>query len=184
MTGLGTASAAWGTNGVNISGSGYLAPSSTPLTASNSVRSQLAVWNNTGGGTVIPLSSSGLPPVRFALRSNSRTTASLDAWDGSGGDFFGNQGVPSGFNQSAATYNHATGLLTFNANQGSQTTATRTITFSSGNITLGSWDTGFFTNNSFLLAFALIANVEMSRDTLNAVNNLYRQTLGIGLNLP
>jgi hypothetical protein len=184
MTGLGTASAAWGTNGVNISGSGYLAPSSTPLTASNSVRSQLAVWNNTGGGTVIPLSSSGLPPVRFALRSNSRTTASLDVWDGSGGDFFGNQSVPSGFNQSAATYNHATGLLTFNANQGSQTTATRTITFSSGNITLGSWDTGFFTNNSFLLAFALIANVEMSRDTLNAVNNLYRQTLGIGLNLP
>jgi hypothetical protein len=184
MTGLGTASAAWGTNGVNISGSGCLETLSTPLTTSNSIRSQLAVWNNTGGGTIIPMSSASLGAVRFALRSNNATNACIDSFDGTSNDGFGSQTVPAGFNQSAATYNFASGLFTFNANRGTQTTATRAITFSSGNITMGGWQPSNTGGGSFVLPFALVANVEMSLNNLNAVNNLYRQTLGIGLNLP
>jgi hypothetical protein len=184
MTGLGTASTAWGTNGVNISGSGYLETLSTPLTTSNSIRSQLAVWNNTGGGTIIPMSSAALGAVRFALRSNNATNACIDSFDGTTNDGFGSQTVPAGFNQSAATYNFASGLFTFNANRGTQTTATRAITFSSGNITMGGWQSSSTGGGSFVLPFALVANVEMSLNNLNAVNNLYRQTLGLGLGLP
>jgi hypothetical protein len=184
MTGLGTASAAWGTNGVNIIGGGCLETLSTPLTTTNSIRSQLAVWNNTGGGTIIPMSSATIGAVRFALRSNNATNACIDSFDGTSNDVFGSQTVPAGFNQSAATYNFASGLFTFNANRGTQTTATRAITFSSGNITLGGWQPSNTGSGSFVLPFALVANVEMSLNNLNSVNNLYRQTLGIGLNLP
>ena len=181
---FGLATSAWGANGVNIIGGGGLETLSTPLTTTNSIRSQLAVWNNTGGGTIIPMSSASLGAVRFALRSNNATNACIDSFDGTSNDGFGSQTVPAGFNQSAATYNFASGLFTFNANRGTQTTATRAITFSSGNITMGGWQPSNTGGGSFVLPFALVANVEMSLNNLNAVNNLYRQTLGIGLNLP
>jgi hypothetical protein len=130
------------------------------------------------------MSSASLGAIRFALRSNNATNASIDSFDGTTNDAFGSQTVPAGFNQSAATYNFASGLFTFNVNRGTQTTATRAITFSSGNITMGGWQPSSTGGGSFVLPFALVANVEMSLNNLNAVNNLYRQTLGLGLGLP
>lgn len=150
----------------------------------NISRTIIAVAKRSTAQNVV-LSYGNLSTTRFALKTEiSSDRVSLDAYNGSTNDNFGATNANGIFNQIAASYDART--LIFKMNNATATTSTISMNFNSNasNIVFGGWQIGSITAGLSTTPFGLISDTGFTSNEIDLFYNLYKLTIGKGLNLP
>ena len=154
------------------------------ITGGNIQRSMIAIARRSTAQNVA-LSYGNLSTTRFALKTEiSSDRVSLDAFNGSTNDNFGITNANGIFNQIAASYDTRT--LLFKMNNAAATTSTISMSFAqnASAIIFGGWQESNISSGLSTTPFGLISDTAFTSSEIDLFYNLYKSTIGKGLNLP
>jgi hypothetical protein len=173
----------WTRSGISTSG-GYWSATS-PIAGGNTTRSMIAMSQRSGSTAsntdYVVLSTAGLATKRFAFRQDQIKSTSIDIFDYDA--VFGKRFDSSaGFNFQSASYNSSNSSLRYNANAGTDSTATQSLSFSGGTTTTsGGWEPAVPFAGAGTLSMALVSNQFFSKTLCDAIYSLYNSTCGTNL---
>jgi hypothetical protein len=174
----------WSDTGIVKNGATQYITIPRNILGGNISRTIIAVAKRSTAQNVV-LSYGNLSATRFALKTEiGGDRVSLDAYNGSTNDNFGITNANGIFNQIAASYDGST--LIFKMNNAAATTSTISMSFSSNasNVIFGGWQTSNITSGLSTTPFGLISDTAFTSNEIDLFYNLYKSTLGKGLNLP
>lgn len=172
----------WDVIGINRSAYSMGITTTLSLPTGNSSRTLIGVASNNDSSTFPIIGSTPVDGNRFVLKIESWQACSADLYAINAA--FANTSVPSGLSISAISYNAPTTTVTHKANSLTPTSAViEARNFASSTITFGGWNTienyGLGT-----ISFGAAFNCSVNGSDMALIFSLYKETLGIGLNLP
>ena len=172
----------WTKSGITTNG-GYWSATS-PISGGNTTRSMIAMSQRSASTAAnteyVVLSTAGIGTKRFAFRQDTIKKTQIDIFDYDA-IFGARYDSSAGFNFQSASYNSSSSSLRYNANAGTDSTATQSLSFSTGGITSGGWESAVPYAGAGTLSMALVSNQFFSKTLCDAIYSLYNSTCGTNL---